>query len=344
MIQVALVGAGSFAKTHLRAYARNRKAKVKWICDPQIDRAEAYANDFSIPCVTADFQDVLADGEVDLVDIVAPNYLHKPLTIAALEAGKAVLCEKPMALNAQESQEMVDASVRTKRPLFVKYHQRFDPVHQRVKAMLENGEFPKPVMALATLYGNHLPSILDPRHWRGNPKLCGGGCLFSSGSHVLDLLHFFFGDLAAITAINRQLVANNPEKADDNATVIMEFESGVLVTFVGCWTTSSWTWAKEIHAVERSLKITDVNGTNRLELVEKGAPKILMEQPNWTLTSNFAAIDHFIDCLTEGVEPLYTLEDVVRSMRTLDLAYRSSKEGRRIVVDQDGSYDARRLA
>lgn len=332
-IHVSLIGAGEFARTHLEAYKHNPKVKVTWICDPNIQAAQKYADLYGIPNVTDNYEHSLLDPSVKFVDITAPNYLHMPISIRAMDAGKAVLCEKPMALNVQESIAMKDASARTNQKLFVKYHQRFDPVHQRVKQMIETGEFADPVMAMFTLFGNHLPSMMNRQHWRGNPALTGGGCLFSSGSHVLDLIHFFFGKLKAVTAVARQLVANNPDKGDDNATVMMEFESGVIVNFVGCWTTEQWTWSKEIHSVNGSLRVEqDDKKSNLLLRVNNNTSELLMEQPDWFNQSNYAAIDHFIDYMNDEVEPFYSLDECIMSMKILELAYQSSEEGRRIIV------------
>ncbi|HZG87866.1 Gfo/Idh/MocA family oxidoreductase [Paenibacillus sp.] len=334
-MQVALIGAGEFAKTHLEAYRRNPNVTVSWICDPNLEAARNYADRYGIANVTANYEHALLDPAVSFVDITAPNYLHKPMAVRAMEAGKDVLCEKPMALNVQECLDMKLASERTGRKLFVKYHQRFDPVHRRVKAMIESGQFPDPVMAMFTLFGNHIPSMSDPNHWRGNPALCGGGCLFSSGSHVLDLIHSFFGKLKAVTAVARQLVVNNPDKGDDNATVTMEFESGVVVNFIGCWTTDRWTWSKEIHNRHGSLRVEqDENKSNLLLLTKSSATELLMEQPDWFNQSNYAAIDHFVDCMNDAAEPLYSLDECIESMRLLELAYMSSEQGRRIIRNE----------
>jgi predicted dehydrogenase len=332
-LKTSLLGAGSIANDHLDAYKKDGRVKVTWICDPNLERARKLAKDYDIPNVTADYRQSLEDPTVDFVDIMAPNFLHKPMAFDAMHAGKTILCEKPMALNAQESQDMVDESKRTGVRLFVKYHQRFDPVHALAKKMLETGEFPKPVMAMATLFGNHLPSMMDPKHWRGIPSLTGGGCLFSSGSHIIDLLRFFFGDVEAITSVNRQLVANNPEKGDDNASVILEFKSGIIATFIGCWTTNTWSRSYKWWNVDKTMYIyQDESQANRLD-VESGSSRVnLLTAPDWAKESHIIAISHFIDQMVKDVEPLYPLEECVKSMRTLELAYQSSAEGRRIVV------------
>jgi predicted dehydrogenase len=332
-LNVALLGAGAIAVDHLNAYRKDGRVKVTWICDPNLERAQKLAKEYDIPNITADYKVSLEDPHVNFVDIMAPNFLHKPMSFDAMHAGKAVLCEKPMALNAQESRDMASESQRTGVRLFVKYHQRFDPVHVLAKKMLETGEFPKPVMALATLFGNHLPSMLDPKHWRGIPSLTGGGCLFSSGSHIIDLLRFFFGDLEAITSVNRQLVADNPAKADDNASVILEFKSGIIATFVGCWTTNTWSRSYRWWNEDKTMYIyQDQNKANCLDVESGSIRKNLLTTPNWAKESHYIAISHFIDQLVNDVEPYYSLDECVKSMQALELAYKSSAEGRRILV------------
>ena len=333
-LNVSLLGAGAIVKDHLEAYKRDGRVKVTWICDKDIERAQKIANDYDIPHVTTDYTQSLEDSQVDFVDIMTPNFLHKPMALNAMEAGKAVLCEKPMALNAQESQDMVDASRRMGIRLFVKYHQRFDPVHVMAKKMLETGEFPMPVMALATLFGNHLPSMLNPEHWRGIPSLTGGGCLFSSGSHIIDLLRFFFGDVLAVTAVNRQLVANNPQKGDDNSSVILEFKSGIIATFVGCWTTNTWSRSYRWWNADKTMYIyQDAEKANHLDVEDGSGRENLLISPDWARESHCIAISHFIDQMLKDVEPCYSLEECVKSMKTLESAYKSSAEGRRVIVE-----------
>jgi len=335
MLNVSLLGAGAIAKTHLQAYKKDGRVKIKWICDVNLEAAQKLAKEFDIPDVTTDYTQSLQDATVDFVDIMAPNFLHKAMAINAMDAGKAVLCEKPMALNAQESQDMADESRRMGIRLFVKYHQRFDPVHALAKKMLETGEFPMPVMALATLFGNHLPSMMNASHWRGIPSLTGGGCLFSSGSHIIDLLRFFFGDVKAITSVNRQLVVNNPAKGDDNASVILEFNSGMMATFVGCWTTNTWSRSYKWWNADKTMHIyQDASGANLLDIEQGTTRKNILITPNWAKVSHEIAISHFIDQMLKDVEPYYSLEECIKSMKTLELAYKSSEEGRRILVDE----------
>jgi len=330
----ALLGAGSISGDHMKGFSQDGRGKFVWVCDSNPERAKQIAEKYGIEKITTDYHECLDDKSLDFVDILAPNFLHKPMTIAALECGLTVMCEKPMALNAAEAMDMVEASKRTGQRLFVKYHQRFDPVHQQARSMLQAGEFPKPIMGLATLFGNHLPSMMKPNHWRGIPSLTGGGCLFSSGSHIIDLLRFFFGDVAAISAVNRQLVANNPEKGDDNACVILEFKCGIIVTFVGCWTTNAWSRSYRFWTEDKSMYIyPNAEGDNFLDVESKEGRKTILTAPNWAPKSHQIAISHFLDQMEKDVEPMYTLEECVKSMKTLECAYKASAEGKRILVD-----------
>jgi predicted dehydrogenase len=330
-LSVSLIGAGAIAQDHLDSLMRDGRARVTWVCDPDLAKANRLAEAYNIPHVCADYRLSLEDKTVDFVDIIAPNFLHKPMAIDAMHAGKAVLCEKPMALNAQEARDMADEAAKTSMRLFVKYHQRFDPVHIRARDMLQSGEFPRPVMALATLFGNHLPSMTNKDHWRGIPSLTGGGCLFSSGSHIIDLLRFFFGDVAAITAVNRQLVANNPEKGDDNASVIIEFKSGIIATFVGCWTTNTWSRNYQWWNADKTMYIYQNQAKANCLDVETGNQRdTLLVAPDWAPASHALAISHFLDQLLLDVEPVYSLEDNIKSMQTLEMAYKASDSGCRM--------------
>src|SRR5690606_28803288 len=186
-MRVALVGAGSFGQQHLRAYSLLDGVEVAWICDRDPEAAVRAAASFGVPRATADLADVLEDPDVDLVDVVTPVASHAPQAIEALAAGKSVLCEKPMALNLDQAREMVAAEAASEGQLHVKYHQRFDPVHERVRDAIADGVYGEALTAHFSLLGDHMQALRSRSHWRGDPAVTGGGCLFESGSHLVDL-------------------------------------------------------------------------------------------------------------------------------------------------------------
>jgi predicted dehydrogenase len=333
VLTVAVIGAGSFAQNHLRSFARTGRASVRWICDVDAATAERCARDHSVERSTTDLDAVLADPAVDLVDLVTPVHLHAAQAIRALRAGKSVVCEKPMAATLDQALEMVAAAEQAPGQLFVKYHQRFDPVHDRLRQVLADGTYGRPLAAHVRLLGDHLAALRSRSHWRGDPRLTGGGCLFESGAHVIDLLHFLFGRAVRVTARTHQLAAGNPAKGEDSASVVLEFAAGPVVTFTGYWAAIAWSWEKEIFTSDRSVLRIETGSSNAL--VHRGADgdRVLAEQPEWFDRSVDASLAHFVDCCAGLDEPRSTLADVVEPMRTLDAAYRSAAGGTTVELD-----------
>lgn len=332
MARIALIGAGAFAQTHLKIYEKMTGAELLWVCDANLDAATAAAERYGIPHVSTDYREALADPDVEVVDIVTPNFLHLEVAVAAASAGKHIICEKPLALTAAEGERMAGAARENGVALYPKYHQRFDPVHQRLAEIVGAGGGVFRV-GMARRLSNHLGTLLDRNHWRGNPALTGGGLLFSSGSHTLDVLAMVFGPVTAVTAVNRQLVADDPDKADDNATVVLEHASGGMSTFTGCWTVrqESFTVVEAYSTDDTYRVVTDGDDLVLLHVTVDGTEE-LERTADWFYDSNRRALELFVHCVDGQAEPIYTIEDILTSMRVLEAAYRSSDEQRRVTL------------
>ncbi len=330
-MRVALVGAGSFGQQHLRAYSLLDGVEVAWICDRDPEAAVRAAASFGVPRATADLADVLEDPDVDLVDVVTPVASHAPQAIEALAAGKSVLCEKPMALNLDQAREMVAAEAASEGQLHVKYHQRFDPVHERVRDAIADGVYGEALTAHFSLLGDHMQALRSRSHWRGDPAVTGGGCLFESGSHLVDLAHDWFGPARRVTARRHQLAAGNPDKGEDTATLVVEFDSGAVMTLVGFWAAPAWDWRKDVFT-STQVRLTVLTGADNVLLMEDAAGRReqLAAQESWFERSVSASISHVLQCVRGEVAPRVTLADALMSMETLDAAERSATEGRTV--------------
>lgn len=333
VINVAVVGAGSFAQQHLDTYSRMTTAQVSWVCDVNADAAAQAASRFGVANTSQSFDEILEDPDVELVDLVTSVHLHASQAIQALEAGKSVLCEKPMAINLAESLRMVEAANRAPGRLFVKYHQRFDPVHERLRDLLVEQAYGRGLVAHFTLLGNHLEALQSTTHWRGDPKYAGGGCLFESGSHLVDLMHFWFGAAKRVTATTHQRAAQNPDKGEDTATMVVEFADGMVLTFVGFWASNSWEWRKRIFTSDQSELRVETSSSNLLIHATRNGDRILAEQDDWFRSSIDASINHYVHSCASGAPARFGLADFLQPMRTLDAAYRSAEEGRTIELD-----------
>lgn len=307
-VRVAVVGAGAFAQSHLAAYAHIDRAEVAWVCDPDLEAARRTAERWGVRSVAADLEDVLADDGVDLVDLVTPVALHAPQATSALTAGRSVLCEKPMALDLAEAEAVAAVAASARGELHVKFHQRFDPVHERVRDLLRDGT--GAVVAHFTLLGDHLAALRSRTHWRGDPRFTGGGSLFESGSHLLDLAHFWFGPATRVTATVHQLVADNPAKGEDTATVVVEFDGGVVLTLVGFWAAPAWDWRKDVFTADQVQLTVETGRDNVLRRrARDGASEVVAVQEGWFDRSVEASIRHVVECCAGDATPLVTVED-----------------------------------
>jgi predicted dehydrogenase len=165
----------------------------------------------------------LADDAIDAVWVASPNHLHASQTIAALSAGKHVLCEKPMALNVAECESMLAAAEAANRQLGIGYHLRHHPLHRELQHEWKSGQFGNPVFFRAQLYyANPEP----PSAWRQKKETSGGWALSDIGTHLIDLCRWFMGDVEAA-----QGILTSPRwgfETDDHAIVTMRFKSGAV--------------------------------------------------------------------------------------------------------------------
>ena len=168
--------------------------------------------------------DALADPQVDVVYVATPVALHAPQTIAALKAAKHVLCEKPVGMNYAEASEMVRVAQESGKILGVAYYRRTYPKVQRARELIAQGAIGQPVLAEANQHSGS-PAQGSFRSWLLDPKLAGGGPLYDVASHRIDLLNYLFGKPVRAVGMISNAVFQWP--IEDNATALIEYESGV---------------------------------------------------------------------------------------------------------------------
>ncbi|HWR53525.1 MAG TPA: Gfo/Idh/MocA family oxidoreductase [Bryobacteraceae bacterium] len=168
--------------------------------------------------------DALRDPEVNAVYVATPTFLHAPQTIAALKAGRHVLCEKPMAMNYAEGCDMVRAGRESGKVFGVAYYRRMYPKLGRARELLAAGAIGRPVLAWATAH-DWFNNEDGRRPWFLDPALAGGGPLYDTASHRIDVMNYLFGKPAAVTAQRSNVV--HLAAVEDNATVLVDYENGV---------------------------------------------------------------------------------------------------------------------
>jgi predicted dehydrogenase len=183
--------------------------------DPK--KAEPYA------CrVHTSFEEAIAQPDIDAVYVATPVVMHAPQSIAALRAGKHVLCEKPVAMNYREAVSMVEAAGQSGRTLGIAYYRRMYPKVRRAKELIEEGAIGRPVFAECNCH-SWFQDEDGRRSWLLDPAWSGGGPLLDIASHRIDLYNFLFGRPLRVTGQVSNVV--HPPKVEDSATVMIEYES-----------------------------------------------------------------------------------------------------------------------
>mgnify|MGYP002682521382 CR=1 FL=1 len=218
---IGMIGAGSISNAHLPAVAASEKARLVCIADLSEETARAKAEQFRAERTVADYRDLLAMDDIDAVIIGIPAGLHAEATLAAFDAGKHVLVDKPMARTLEECDAMIDASEKAGKVLQVAMVRRFDTDWGKMKELALAGAIGRPCQWRRIAVG----SAPQPPYgaWYSDSRFSDGP-LSESGAHDLDFVRYTFGDVKSVTASVRHMSTQGD--VFDNAIVVLDFESG----------------------------------------------------------------------------------------------------------------------
>lgn len=228
-LRIGVIGAGSFCRWHLDGINNSKSAVAVCVCDKVLERAKQRAAEYGVKEVCTDYNELLARDDIDAVTLPLPDQVHAEIAIAALRAGKHVLCEKPMALDLDECKEMVKVARETGKQLMVGQIGRYTPSFLKAKELLESGAIGE-LFFIESEYAHDYSAIggtaLSPEKpfWRKTPErepILGGGC------HAIDLIRMIAGDPTEVFAY-----ANNKSLTDwpihDTCVGVMKFDNGVI--------------------------------------------------------------------------------------------------------------------
>lgn len=237
-IRVAIIGSGSIA-THRHApeYAVNPNVEIVAFVDRYPERAAKLAAKYGGD-VYQSYEDVLALDTVDAVSVCTPNAFHAPITIAALNAGKHTLCEKPMATSAEEAKAMIAAAKASGKHLMIGHNQRLASLHIKAKSLIEAGTIGK-VVSFRTSFSHPGPeswSIEGPTGWFFDKKQAFVGTMGDLGVHKADLLRWLLGEEIVEVASFVEHLEKPMGDVDDNAVCLLKSASGAVGTLTASWT------------------------------------------------------------------------------------------------------------
>ncbi|MCO6483938.1 MAG: Gfo/Idh/MocA family oxidoreductase [Flavobacteriales bacterium] len=251
-IKFAVVGCGHIGKRHAEMISRNADCELVALCDVK-PKGELGLDAYDVPFFN-DIQAMLkAVPGVDVVNICTPNGLHIPLSMAALEHGKHVVCEKPMGLSKADCEDLLSMALQKNRQVFGVMQNRYSPPSQWIKEMVERKRLGDIFLVQVNCYWNRDERYYKKGGWKGTAGL-DGGTLFTQFSHFVDIMYWLFGDITDIQG----------RFADFNHKDLTDFEDSGLVNFrflrggMGCLNYSTSVWDKNL---ESSLTIIGSKGS-----------------------------------------------------------------------------------
>lgn len=333
-LKVAIVGAGIIGRTHIDTLTRVEGMRLACVIDPALEGCEA----FGVP-LCADLSKARAEG-LDAVVIAAPNDLHRPLLIEALDLGLPVLLEKPVSNDLADGRAMIAAAAHRDVPVLVGHHRRHNGIIRAAKDRIEAGDLGDLVVAnvLSTL---SKPASYFDIPWRQDPR--SGGPLSINLIHEIDLLRHFWGEISEVRAFVSN--AGRGAKVEDAAGVILAFERGGIATLT-LTDMGAGPWAWDVTAGENPARFPS-NGTDAHFY---SGTRAALSLPSLTLWRHPGALDwtqkmqsaplpfeggdpyvaqltHFAQMVRGEADPLVTLADGVANMAVIDAIKQAGATG-----------------
>lgn len=331
-LKVALVGVGAAAQVnHLPALKKLPEVELVALCDRDAEKAARVAQKFGVPHAYSRFEDLLADETIDAVDITTPNYLHAPMAVAALESGKHVLCERPLARSGTEAAAMAKAARKADRMLMCALQHRFRPDAQLLRRFVEKGDLGQVFHAKAGWLRQR--TEWDSDEWRALKRESGGGVVLDLGFHMLDLSLWVLGD-PQVESVTASVHRSRKDAVEDSATAFLRLAGGGTLTL-------ELTWGLLMEKEFAYLNLFGSGGAALLNpfRVHKGMHGTLVNvtpelepQRNQYRQAMESQIQHFIDSLRGGRKPMGLVDEVVPVMDLMDAIYKSAEQGKEVKV------------
>lgn len=354
-LKIAVIGCGGISNVHLGGYSRNKDVEIYALCDINKARAEEKAKTYNVPLerVFDDKDEMLkALPEIDAVSVCTWNNAHAECSIAALRAGKNVLCEKPMAMNAEQAIQMKEEAEKAGKLLMIGFVRRHGNDMDVLKDFIDNGDFGEIYYAKVQYLRRHG----NPGGWFGDKARSGGGPLIDLGVHVIDFVRYAMGNPKPVSAYgvtfeklgNRPTIKGGPGyvaadaqggakdvcDVEDFATALVRFDNGAAIN------------------IETSYSLNIKSDSGKMELMGTKAGAALnpgleiytdcnghMVDINFNKSTSLdfsglfdKEINHYVDCLLGKAECKAPAEDGVALMKILDAIYESAKTGHEVVI------------
>jgi predicted dehydrogenase len=336
-LNVAVIGLG-IGRWHAESYRDTSNARLVALCDVDANRLASGRERYGVEKTYTSYEALCDDPTVDAVSVCVPNHLHAPISIYALEHGKHVLCEKPLANSVANAEAMVAAARRSGRVAMVAMKFRYTPEAVTIRRLVEDGELGEIYYGWTT-YLRQLGGIPGMGGWFTRKPMSGGGPMIDNGVHFLDLLWWLMG-CPTPTRVSGATYAKfgprgkgasgwnrvpMPEEfsVEDLATAMIRFDNGASVLMDNGW-------AGFVPGETIGVRLMGTEGGATLwpyGVTGESDGKVVDRTPDASQTDAPSQFHHFADCALNGKTPISSFENCLEVTRMLDAVYRSAEAG-----------------
>ncbi|RNB88270.1 gfo/Idh/MocA family oxidoreductase [Brevibacillus nitrificans] len=342
-IKVGIIGCGSIA-THRHApeYADHPQAEIYYVYDPNPDRAKKLAERYGGQ-VAASWEEIVDHPEIDAISDCSTNEMHHLITTRALQRGKHVLCEKPIATTLEGARQIVEAAEQSGKVLMIDHNQRLVAAHQMARQLLQSGELGK-VLSFQTSFGHKGPEYwsvnASKSTWFFKKDRSALGVAGDLGIHKVDLLRFLLDDeVAEVSAfagvLDKKDEQGEPIQVHDNMVCLLKLVSGAIGTAAFSWSYYGDEDNSTILYGEKGIMKVFANPDADIELVKATGERMVYKvgaiQTNDNQTSS-GVIDAFLEAVQGQRAPVVTGEDGVRALMIIQAAVESAKTGKSVAI------------
>ena len=329
--RLGLIGVGAIAQVnHLPALAHMEDVEIHAICDDDMEKSRTLAQKYRIPHAFSDYEQLLRLQDLDAVIISTPNHLHAPMTLAALDYGKHVLCEKPPSRNAAEAEMMAEAAKRSGKVLMYAMNKRFQIESQILRHHIERKELGD-VFYVKTGWLKYRTDRGGPE-WYTNKRSAGGGVLMDLGVQMLDLSLWLLGNPKVVSVTATKFVRDPRQDVEETLAALILLDTGPSLMLEVSWAL----------LLERDFPYLNVYGTEGAALLHpfkiqkdmrgrlKDVTPTIEPSKNLYKQSYEAELAHFFGCITRGERPQASPEEGLHVMRVIDAIYQSAEARREV--------------
>ena len=346
MFRIGIIGCGKIAQVrHIPEYAENPYAELAGFYDLNTQRAAELAAQYGGKAYES-AEAMLADPAIDAVSVCVANHAHAPITIAALKAGKHVLCEKPMATTLEECEEMVKTAHEAEKFLMIGHNQRLAKAHAVAKELINQGMIGR-IITFRTTFGHGGPETwsVDPgkNTWFFDKNKAAMGAMADLGIHKTDLIQFLTGQhvvrtTARVVTLDKKDASGQLIGVDDNAICIYEMSGGTMGTM-----TASWTYygaednSTILYGEKGIMRIYDDPAHSIVVKLADGTEKVYdveQIQTNDNQTKS-GVIDLWMNCLETNTPPEISGEEALYAMRAVFASLESAKAGTTVDIPEN---------